>query len=100
MHWHSLQVGYMTYGTGRITTLDELGRPLNRRREGRRPLVFPSACPHSLQGLGPDGFSSLSVSDEVKASEFTTLLGSEWFTHTRRISSADNFGVPAETFPG
>jgi len=59
---------------------------------------FPAGLPHSLQGLGPDGCEFLICFDEGKASEFTTLLVSEWFTHTPPDILAQNFGVPVETF--
>jgi oxalate decarboxylase len=59
---------------------------------------FPAGLPHSLQGLGPDGCEFLICFDEGKASEFSTLLVSEWFTHTPPNILGENFGVPAETF--
>jgi oxalate decarboxylase len=56
MHWHQFaEWAYMTYGTCRITVLDELGRPyINDVKEGDL-WYFPAGLPHSLQGLGPDG---------------------------------------------
>jgi oxalate decarboxylase len=99
MHWHQFaEWAYMTYGTCRITVLDELGRPyLADVKEGDL-WYFPAGLPHSLQGLGPDGCEFIICFDEGKASEFTTLLVSEWFTHTPPDILGDNFGVPAETF--
>src|SRR3981189_1274668 len=99
MHWHQFaEWAYMTYGSCRITVLDELGRPyLADVKEGDL-WYFPAGLPHSLQGLGPDGCEFIICFDEGKASEFTTLLVTEWFTHTPPGILADNFGVPAETF--
>jgi oxalate decarboxylase len=99
MHWHQFaEWAYMTYGTCRITTLDELGRPYVADVKEGDLWYFPAGLPHSLQGLGPDGCEFLICFDEGKASEFTTLLMSEWFTHTPPDILAQNFGVPADTF--
>ena len=99
MHWHQFaEWAYMTYGTCRITTLDELGRPYIADVKEGDLWYFPAGLPHSLQGLGPDGCEFLICFDEGKASEFTTLLVSEWFTHTPPDILAQNFGVPVETF--
>src|SRR5256886_2716947 len=88
----------MTYGTCRITTLDELGRPYIADVKEGDLWYFPAGLPHSLQGLGPDGCEFLICFDEGNASEFTTLLVSEWFTHTPPDILAENFGVPVDTF--
>ena len=99
MHWHQFaEWAYMTYGTCRITILDDLGRPYIADVKEGDLWYFPAGLPHSLQGLGPDGCEFLICFDEGKASEFSTLLVSEWFTHTPPDILADNFGVPAETF--
>jgi oxalate decarboxylase family bicupin protein len=99
MHWHQFaEWAYMTYGTCRITVLDEMGRPYIADVKEGDLWYFPAGLPHSLQGLGPDGCEFLICFDEGKASEFTTLLVSEWFTHTPPNILAENFGVPAETF--
>jgi oxalate decarboxylase len=99
MHWHQFaEWAYMTYGTCRITILDELGRPYIADVKEGDLWYFPAGLPHSLQGLGPDGCEFLICFDEGKASEFTTLLVSEWFTHTPPDILAQNFGVPVETF--
>jgi len=75
-----------------------LGRPYIADVKEGDLWYFPAGLPHSLQGLGPDGCEFLICFDEGKASEFTTLLVSEWFTHTPPNILAENFGVPAETF--
>ena len=56
MHWHQFaEWAYMTYGTCRITVLDELGRPYIADVKEGDLWYFPAGLPHSLQGLGPDG---------------------------------------------
>jgi oxalate decarboxylase len=88
----------MTYGSCRVTVLDEMGRPyVNDVKEGDL-WYFPAGLPHSLQGLGPDGCEFIICFDEGNASEFSTLLVCEWFTHTPPNILAENFGVPVETF--
>jgi oxalate decarboxylase len=99
MHWHQFaEWAYMTYGSCRITVLDELGRPYVADVNEGDLWYFPAGLPHSLQGLGADGCEFLIVFDDGHASEFTTLLMTEWFTHTPPNILADNFGVPVETF--
>jgi oxalate decarboxylase len=99
MHWHQFaEWAYMTYGSCRITVLDELGRPYIADVNEGDLWYFPAGLPHSLQGTGPDGCEFLIVFDEGKASEFSTLLVTEWFTHTPPNILAENFGVPPETF--
>jgi oxalate decarboxylase len=99
MHWHLFaEWAYMTYGSCRITVLDELGRPYIADVKEGDLWYFPAGLPHSLQGLGPDGCEFVICFDEGKASEFSTLLVTEWFTHTPPGILADNFGVSAETF--
>ena len=99
MHWHQFaEWAYMTYGTCRITILDELGRPYVADVKEGDLWYFPAGLPHSLQGLGPDGCEFVICFDEGNASEFTTLLVTEWLAHTPPDILAQNFGVPAETF--
>jgi len=43
---------------------------------------FPAGFPHSLQGLAPDGCEFLLCFDEGHASEYSTLLLTDWFAHT------------------
>src|SRR5712675_1072442 len=99
MHWHQFaEWAYMTYGTCRITVLDELGRPyINDVKEGDL-WYFPAGLPHSLQGLGPDGCEFVICFDDGKASEFNTLLLTDWFAHSPPELLAKNFGLPADTF--
>src|ERR1700756_5075746 len=99
MHWHQFaEWAYMTYGTCRINALDELGRPYIADVKEGDLWYFPAGLPHSLQGLGPDGCEFVICFDDGKASEYSTLLVSEWFTHTPPDILAETFGVPVETF--
>ena len=99
MHWHQFaEWAYMTYGTCRITILDAEGRPYIADVKEGDLWYFPAGFPHSLQGLGPDGCEFLIVFDDGHASEFSTLLVTEWFTHTPPEVLGLNFGVPADTF--
>jgi oxalate decarboxylase len=59
---------------------------------------FPAGLPHSLQGLGPDGAEFLLVFDNGYASEFNTLLLTDFMAHIPPDVLAQNFTVPAETF--
>jgi oxalate decarboxylase len=99
MHWHQFaEWAYMTYGSCRITVLDQMGRPYVADVKEGDLWYFPPGLPHSLQGIGSDGCEFLICFDDGKASEFSTLLVTEWFTHTPPAILADNFGLPAETF--
>ena len=99
LHWHLFaEWSYVTYGNCRITVLDELGRTyVSDVKEGDL-WYFPPGLPHSLQGLGPDGCEFVICFDEGKASEFNTLLVTDWLAHTPPKILAKNFGMPVETF--
>jgi oxalate decarboxylase len=95
MHWHlATEWAYMSYGSCRITVLDELGRTYVSDVNEGDLWYFPAGLPHSLQGLGPDGCEFV----DGKASEFNTLLVTDWLAHTPPAVLAKNFGVPADTF--
>ncbi len=97
MHWHlAAEWAYMTYGTCRVTVLDEKGRPYVADVKEGDLWYFPAGFPHSLQGLGPDGCEFVICFDDGKASEFNTLLLTDWIAHTPPDVLAQNFGVPAE----
>jgi oxalate decarboxylase len=99
MHWHQFaEWAYMTYGSCRITILDQQGRPYIADVKEGDLWYFPAGLPHSLQGLGPDGCEFIICFDQGDASEFSTLLMNEWFTHTPPDILGANFGVPPETF--
>lgn len=99
MHWHlAAEWGYVSYGHCRVTVLDEMGRAYVADVKEGDLWYFPAGLPHSLQGLGPDGCEFLLCFDDGKATEYNTLLLTEWFAHTPPDILAANFGVPADTF--
>src|SRR3981189_3304391 len=99
LHWHqAAEWAIMTYGSCRVTVLDAEGRPYVADVNEGDLWYFPAGQPHSLQGLGPDGCEFVICFDDGDASEFNTLLVTDWFAHTPPEVLAKNFGVPAQTF--
>ena len=99
LHWHQqAEWAVMTYGNCRITILDAAGRPQVADVKQGDLWYFPAGLPHSLQGIGPDGAEFVLAFDNGTASEFNTLLLTDWMAHTPPDVLARNFGVPAETF--
>ena len=99
LHWHlAAEWAYMSYGNCRITVLDPQGCSYVADVKAGDLWYFPAGYPHSLQGLGPDGCEFILCFDDGKASEFNTLLVTDWVAHTPPDVLALNFGVPAETF--
>jgi oxalate decarboxylase len=99
LHWHqAAEWGIMTYGRCRVTVLDLKGRAYVQDVGAGDLWFFPAGHPHSLQGLGPDGCEFLIAFDDGRASEFNTLLVTDWLAHTPPEVLAQNFGVPAEAF--
>jgi len=104
LHWHqAAEWAYMTYGNCRITVLDPEGRPYVPDVKQGDIWYFPPGYPHSLQGLEPDGAEFVICFDDGAASEFNTLLVTDWFAHTPPSVLAKNFGEPgrdfSQTFP-
>jgi oxalate decarboxylase len=101
MHWHQqAEWAVMVTGTCRITALDGEGRASVQDVKAGDLWYFPPGLPHSLQGLGPDGAEFVLVFDNGMASEFNTLMLTDWIAHTPPEVLADNFGVPADAFKG
>jgi oxalate decarboxylase len=99
LHWHqAAEWAIMTYGNCRVTVLDAEGRPYVADVAEGDLWYFPAGQPHSLQGLGPDGCEFVICFDDGEASEYNTLLVTDWFAHTPPEVLAKNFGVPAQTF--
>src|ERR1700719_747634 len=99
LHWHqAAEWAFMTYGNCRVTVLDPQGRAYVADVKEGDIWYFPAGYPHSLQGLGPDGCEFVICFDNGAASEFNTLLVTDWFAHTPPAVLAENFGVPADTF--
>jgi oxalate decarboxylase len=99
LHWHQqAEWAIMTDGNCRITVLDELGRPQVADVKTGDLWYFPPGLPHSLQGLGPDGAEFVLAFDNGRATEFNTLMLTDWIAHTPPDVLAASFGVPAEAF--
>jgi len=99
LHWHlAAEWAFMSYGNARVTVLDPDGRAYVADVKAGDVWYFPSGYPHSLQGLGPDGCEFILCFDDGKASEFNTLLVTDWMNHTPPDVLALNFGVPADAF--
>ena len=99
LHWHlAAEWAIMTYGHCRVTVLDQKGRAYVQDVKEGDLWYFPAGFPHSLQGLGPDGCEFVIAFDDGDASEFNTLLVTDWFAHTPPEVLAKNFGMPEETF--
>ncbi len=99
MHWHlAAEWAFMSYGTARVTVLDPQGRAYVADVKAGDLWYLPSGYPHSLQGLGPDRCEFILCFDDGKASEFNTLLITNWILHTPPDVLALSFGMPAEAF--
>lgn len=99
MHWHQqAEWAIMVDGRCRITVLDELGRPQVADVKTGDLWYFPPGLPHSLQGLGPTGAEFVLAFDNGRASEFNTLMLTDWVAHTPPDVLAASFGVPADSF--
>ena len=83
LHWHqAAEWAFMTYGNCRVTVLDTKGQPYVADVKEGDLWYFPAGYPHSLQGLGPDGCEFVICFDDGAASEFNTLLLTDWTAHT------------------
>jgi oxalate decarboxylase len=99
LHWHQqAEWAVMTDGKCRVTVLDGDGRPAVRDVKAGDLWYFPAGLPHSLQGLGPSGAEFVLVFDNGKASEFNTLLLTDWMAHTPPEVLAENFNLPVSAF--
>jgi oxalate decarboxylase len=98
MHWHKeAEWAYMLAGSARITAIDDQGRSfIDDVNEGDL-WNFPSAVPHSIQGLD-EGCEFLLVFDSGNFSENETFLITDLFTHMPRDVLAKNFGVAEAAF--
>ena len=99
MHWHQqAEWAMMLDGKCRITVLDEQGRPQVADVKAGDLWYFPPGLPHSLQGIGSTGAEFLIAFDNGRATEFNTLMLTDWIAHTPPDVLAANFGVPADAF--
>lgn len=95
LHWHTAaEWAIMLYGSARITAIDDEGRSFVRDTEQGDLWYFPTAMPHSIQGLGPDGAEFLLVFDDGDFSEHATVLLSDIVAHTPKDVLSKNFSVP------
>jgi oxalate decarboxylase len=99
LHWHDFaEWAYVTYGTCRTTLLDPIGQAYVADVKEGELWFFPTGYPHSLQGLGPDGTEFILAFNSGQASEFSTLLVTDFLAHTPPDILAQNFRVPANAF--
>ena len=99
LHWHQqAEWAVMTDGKCRTTVLDAQGRPAVRDVTAGDLWYFPAGLPHSLQGLGPSGAEFVLVFDNGRASEYNTLLLTDWMAHTPPEVLAENFHLPVSAF--
>ena len=99
LHWHDFaEWAYVTYGTCRITLLDPIGQAYVADVNEGELWFFPTGYPHSLQGMGPDGTEFILAFNSGQASEFSTLLVTDFLAHTPPDILAQNFRVPVEAF--
>jgi len=99
LHWHEFaEWAFVTRGTCRITVLDPVGHAYIADVNEGELWIFPPGFPHSLQGVGPDGTEFVIAFNDGRASEFSTLLVTDFVAHTPPDILAQNFQVPAEVF--
>ncbi|MDB5955238.1 MAG: putative oxalate decarboxylase [Ramlibacter sp.] len=99
LHWHQqAEWAIMVDGRCRVTALDEQGRPQVADVQTGDLWYIPAGLPHSLQGLGATGAEFVLAFDNGRATEFNTLMLTDWIAHTPPDVLALNFGVPAEAF--
>ena len=99
LHWHQqAEWAFVATGSVRISVLDAAGRTQVADVGAGGLWYFPPGLPHALQGLGPDGAEFVLAFDNGRASEFNTLMLTDWIAHTPPEVLAKNFGMPASTF--
>jgi oxalate decarboxylase len=99
LHWHQqAEWAVMVDGKCRTTVLDGDGRPAVRDVKQGDLWYFPAGLPHSLQGLGATGAEFVLVFDNGMASEFNTMLLTDWMAHTPPEILAENFNLPVSAF--
>jgi oxalate decarboxylase len=92
LHWHTQS------GSCRITIIDTEGRPYAADVNAGDLWYFPAGCPHSLQGLGPDGAQFTLAFDSGNGSEYNTLLVTDLMAHIPLDILSMNFEVPEAAF--
>jgi oxalate decarboxylase len=90
----------MLYGNARVTVFNPDGTIFIGDVSEGDLWFFPTAHPHSIQGLGPDGCEFLLVFDQGTFSEYTTFLLSGWLAHTPSNVLSRNFNIPEADLSG
>jgi oxalate decarboxylase len=95
LHWHSAnEWAYMLSGNARVTVFEPNGKIFIGDVSEGDLWFFPTAHPHSIQGMGPDGCEFLLAFDQGNFSEYNTFLLSGWLAHTPRKVVSQNFNIP------
>lgn len=98
LHWHLAdEWAYMLSGKARVTLLKPDGTMFIDDVSEGDLWLFPAGCPHSIQGLEPDGCEFLLVFNQGDFSEESTFLLSDWLAHTPPDILAKNFGLGASS---
>ncbi len=84
----------MLSGNARVTVFEPNGKMFIGDVSEGDLWFFPTAHPHSIQGLGPDGCEFLLVFDQGMFSEYTTFLISGWLAHTPSKVLSQNLNIP------
>jgi oxalate decarboxylase len=95
LHWHSAnEWAYMLTGNARVTVFEPNGKIFIGDVSEGDLWFFPSAHPHSIQGLGPDGCEFLLAFDQGDFTEYNTFLLSGYLAHTPSTVLSQNFNIP------
>jgi oxalate decarboxylase len=95
LHWHSAnEWAYMLYGNARVTVFEPNGKMFIGDVSEGDLWFFPTAHPHSIQGLGPDGCEFLLAFDQGNFSEYNTFLLSGTVAHMPSKVLSQNFNIP------
>jgi oxalate decarboxylase len=95
LHWHSAnEWAYMLYGNARVTVFEPNGKMFIGDVSEGDLWFFPTAHPHSIQGLGPDGCAFLLAFDQGNFSEYNTFLLTGYLAHTPSKVLCQNLNVP------
>jgi oxalate decarboxylase len=95
LHWHSAnEWAYMLYGNARVTVFEPNGKMFIGDVSEGDLWFFPTAHPHSIQGLGPDGCEFLLAFDQGNFSEYNTFLLSGTVAHMPSKVLSQNFHIP------
>lgn len=101
LHWHSAnEWAYMLYGNARVTVFQPNGKIFIGDVSEGDLWFFPTAHPHSIQGLGPDGCEFLLAFDQGNFSEYNTFLLSGMLAHMPSKVVCQNLNIPETELSG